>query len=115
MARKTTTKAFREHAVYMVRSGMSTVQVAKELDVEHHKVQRWCKNSDDALMFSTLLDTHKAGIEEPSPTSGGTPKSSEKEIKNLQRENRHLRELVQLSTQWISTYVAMQGERQLKS
>ena len=34
----------------------------------------------------------------------------EAENKRLQQENKYLKELIHLSTQWISTYIAMQSE-----
>ena len=111
MTRKTTTKAFREHAVSMVIAGKSTEQVASELRVEHEKVRRWFNK---AVSTSATMNP---GIFDSVPKMVNTIKSdkeikpaTDREKRRLEQENKHLRELVNLSTQWISAYIAMQAE-----
>ena len=111
MARKTTTKAFRERAVSMVIAGKTTEQVAVELGVEHHKVRRWFNNavSNSASMNPGIFDVPANNTNENKVT-GSTAANIDKEKYRLEQENRHLRELVRFSTQWISTYIAMQAD-----
>ena len=113
MARKTTTKAFRESAVSMVLAGKTTERVAEELGVEHHKVRRWFNSavSNSASMNPGIFDAVSIP---PIPTklAEKSKPENDKEKRRLELENKHLRELVQLSTRWISAYVAMQSEYQ---
>ncbi len=107
MPRKTTTKVYREHVVSMVRAGKSTEQVARELGVEHHKIKRWCKNSSGTHSFSHLFDAPDMLEEVKTKATPQVPHINDKEKRRLEQENKHLRELVHLSTRWISAYVAM--------
>ena len=111
MARKTTTKAFRERAVSMVLAGKTTERVADELGVEHHKVRRWFNNavSNSANMNPGIFDTPVTNANTSKPANE-TKTAIDKEKRRLEQENKHLRELVSLSTQWISAYIAMQAE-----
>ena len=111
MARNTTTKAFREHAISMVLAGKTTERVADELGVEHQKVRRWFNNavSNSANMNPGIFDA-PINNTSPSKAPGETKTVVDREKRRLEQENKHLRELVNLSTQWITAYIAMQAE-----
>ncbi|WP_422132789.1 hypothetical protein [Endozoicomonas sp. ALD040] len=111
MGRKTTTKAFRERAVSMVLAGQTPENVADELGVESQKVRRWFNN---AINKSASVNPGIFGVSVSStPITkplGGDKNHIDREKRKLEQENKHLRELVHLSTQWISAYIAMQTE-----
>ena len=121
MARNMTTKVFRERAVSMVIAGKSEQQVATELGIEVHKIRRWYNNAMNATAEKKpeLFDVKVQKVEE-SETSESPKELNEAEMdmlidkeaenKRLQQENKYLKELIHLSTQWISTYIAMQSE-----
>ncbi|MCW7555926.1 helix-turn-helix domain-containing protein [Endozoicomonas gorgoniicola] len=84
MARKTTTKAFRERAISMVLAGKTTEQVAAELGVEHHKVRRWFNNavSNSACMNPGIFDI-PASNTSSDKTSGEARTTVDKEKRRL--------------------------------
>ena len=111
MARKSTTRAFREYAVAMINSGKALEEVAEELQVEIHKLKRWCESSppcsEQGFMqfhgsFNTAINT--------GPSLFGV---SEKQ--RLEHENKCLKELLQHSANWISFQLATQREFDAKN
>ncbi|WP_257295849.1 hypothetical protein [Endozoicomonas sp. YOMI1] len=111
MGRKTTTKAFRERAVSMVLAGQTAESVAEELGVESQKVRRWFNNAinNSASVNPGIFDVSVSSTPITKPL-GGNKTVVDREKRRLEQENKHLRELVHLSTQWISAYIAMQTE-----
>lgn len=110
MARKTTTKAFREKAVAQVLSGKTEEQVAIELGVEVAKVRNWCRSATKEGISATpgMFDNpvqEQVAPKEDHPSDKGV----EDKLKKLEFENRCLRELVSINTHWISKYMAMQS------
>ena len=111
MARKSTTKAFRERAVAQVLAGKTEEQVAIELGVEVGKVRNWYKTATKAGMkvSTEMFDNPVQDDCNFQSESGPCSKVVLEKMKKLELENKCLRELVSLSTQWISTYMFMQS------
>ncbi|WP_257285466.1 hypothetical protein [Endozoicomonas sp. SESOKO1] len=111
MARKTTTKAFREKAVAQVLSGKTEEQVAIELGVEIAKVRSWYRNATkDGVTVTLGIFDHPLQEQIAPKEDRASVKGVEEKLKKLEFENRCLRELVSLNTQWISRYMAMQSD-----
>ena len=81
------------------------------MQVEHEKVRRWFNNAVSASggvnpgIFDAVPKTADSG----KSNKEGKP-TFDREKRRLEQENKLLRELVNLSSQWISAYIAMQSE-----
>ncbi|WP_461536015.1 hypothetical protein [Spongorhabdus nitratireducens] len=114
MTRKSTTREFRERAVSMVMAGKSTEEVAEELLVEHHKVRRWFTSATKATVTSSagLSGSSQTRKQQSSPRRKKCAVQKDFDKERLLQENRYLKELVHLSSLWISVYAEMQTEYQ---
>ena len=115
MPRKSTTRAFREYAVSLISPEKPLEQVALELGIDSKRLKQWYKKSKPIAASACPNRQEKAQkcqpeIPELVTLATPTPATNTEKYANLEVENKYLKELLQLSANWISLQISLLKE-----